>query len=80
MTAASLEVEGISKKIGGAYKKIDVFYKERHICVDRFVVCRIHFLGLPVLAPVRVLFGVILSPPPRKMIYELICGANSIWG
>ena len=40
---------------------------------------RIRFLGRPALAPVRILFGVILSPP-WEIIYHFFTVQRPIWG
>jgi hypothetical protein len=47
MTAASLEVEGKSKKFKDKYRKIDVFYKEHYIFVDFCLFAGFIFWGDP---------------------------------
>ena len=58
------------------------FYdKKKHLsipaCQNRL---RIHLLGRPALAPVRILFRVILSLPPLEIIYLFFAVKIPIWG
>jgi hypothetical protein len=62
MTGTPLKFDGTTKEIKATHKEIDVFCEEHHICVDRLFLPG-SFSGRPALAPVRIVFGVILSPP-----------------